>query len=208
MGGRDEILALMLANNCLAVLRSSQHSRTMGTLAKRAFDPRWHSFHAHWRDASRAAAPGGYMPRWPITAVILSPSVTLLSSALRNARARFVLTSTNEFGIDTGSGTPSDGKSQLFDTLDIPLVALGGHNGLVLYGISDTSTLIHFGNGSEIPVGPLGHDISSLAFETNGPSTMFGASYQDLYAINLSTAATTLIGHMGDFAESGLIRTS
>jgi hypothetical protein len=148
------------------------------------------------------------MPNWTIAAVILSLLIAALPGGASNAHAQFVLTSTNELGIDSSGGGPSVGRYQLFESLDVPLVALGGHNGGVLYGISDTSTLINLSGGSDHAVGSLGQGILSLAFLTDGASTVFGASYQDLYAINLSTAATTLIGHMGNFAESGLISTA
>jgi hypothetical protein len=182
----------------------------MGTLAKRVSDPRWHSFSRPLplRDEPFAAALGGYMPRWPIAAVILSLSIALLPGGARNAHGQFVLTSTNELGLGSGPWMANPGEFDFYETLDIPLVALGGHNGGVAYGISDTSNLIDLTGAGEITVGPLGHDILSLAFQTDGPSTVFGTSYQDLYAINLSTAATTLIGHMGNFAESGLIGTA
>ena len=115
------------------------------------------------------------------------------------------MTNTNEIG--TNFEYAGSGKFEFIRTLDIPIVAMGGHDGGVLYGISNTSTLIDMSpDGShQNPVGPLDNGILSLALLSDGDGTMFGASYQDLYTINPLTAATTLIGHMGSFLENGLV---
>jgi hypothetical protein len=114
--------------------------------------------------------------------------------------AQFVETSTNKLY----------DNNFLLGTLPEPTKTIAGHNGAVIYGISDTGSLLDIGLSPslhETTIGPLGNDIQALAFKSGtkpGPATV-AVSYQDLYSLDLTTGATTLIGQMGNFATSGYV---
>ncbi len=115
----------------------------------------------------------------------------------------FVETSANELYREDGN------SFQEIGTLSVPTTTVGGHNSGLLYGISDASDLLHVSvaNAQATTIGPLGNDIQTLAFvngATTGPVS-FALSHQDLYTIDLSTGAPTLVGEMGNFATSGYV---
>jgi hypothetical protein len=68
-----------------------------------------------------------------------------------------------------------------------------------LYAIDNSQQLriVNVANGSSAIVGPSGNFIQGLAIRQDG--TLFGLSHQNLYTIDKTTGAATLVGFMGKF---------
>jgi hypothetical protein len=125
-------------------------------------------------------------------------TLSLLLVGVEKSRADvidFVSTSLSQFGtldLNTGTFVPIGTDVFFQDLARLPFNTL--------YGMDNAQTLriVNPADGSSTIVGVSGNGIQGLAIRSDG--TLFGLSHQNLYTIDKTTGAATLVGFMGPFA--------